>query len=60
MKKSLLAIILAFAVTSVYAGGVATKICHDKVVKSKKVTACKMVKVHKKVEDTTKVPTKKK
>ena len=60
MKKIITAFMLAFLFTNVYAAGVQEKVCHDKVVKGKKTTVCKMVKVHKKVEGDTKVPTKKK
>jgi hypothetical protein len=58
MKKSLL-IVLALFCVSVYAEGVPTKVCHDKVVKGKKQTVCKVVKVHKKVDNDTKVPVRK-
>jgi hypothetical protein len=59
MKKSLLVVLALFS-ASVFASGTPTKICHDKVVKGKKATVCKTVKVHKQVEGDTKVPTKKK
>ena len=61
MKKSLLAIMLAFAVTSVYAEEKKPDVKTEKVCikdeKTKKET-CKTVKIHKKLEGTT-VPTKK-
>jgi hypothetical protein len=58
--KKLITLVLAFCCVSVYAEGVSQKVCHDKEVKGKTTTVCKVVKVHKKVDDDTKVPTKKK
>jgi hypothetical protein len=51
--KSLLALVLVFGVSSVYAEAVVKRVCHD--VNGKQV--CKNIKVHKKVEGT-KVPEK--
>lgn len=56
MKKSLLALLLAFCVTSVYADVETKKVCVTDQ-KTKKET-CKTVKMHKKLEGT-KVPEKK-
>lgn len=68
MKKILTAIAIAFAVTSVYAGGEMKEVCHDKVDKAgkpvmdkktgKQAQECKKIKVHKKLEGTA-VPEKK-
>jgi len=46
--KKILAILLAFGITSVYAEGTVQKVCHDQ--NGKQV--CKNIKVHKKVEGT--------
>jgi uncharacterized membrane protein YjfL (UPF0719 family) len=59
LKKSLI-IFLAFFCLNVYAEGVSKKVCHDKEAKGKTTKVCKIVKVHKKVDDTTVVPAKKK
>ena len=56
MKKSLLAVLMVFAVTSVYAAPETEKVC-IKDEKTKKET-CKVIKKHKKL-DGTKVPEKK-
>lgn len=65
----LLALVLSLAlIAPAFAEGVATKVCHDKldkagkVVKDKKgnvVQDCKTIKVHKKLDGATVVPTKK-
>jgi hypothetical protein len=59
MKKSLLLFLVLFYINA-FASGTTEKICHEKEVKGKKTNVCKSVKVHKQVEDDTKVPTKKK
>ena len=68
MKNILTAIAIAFATTSVYAGGEMKEVCHDKVDKAgkpvmdkktgKPAQDCKKIKVHKKLEGTA-VPEKK-
>ena len=68
MEKILTAIAIAFATTSVYAGGEMIEVCHDKVDKAgkpvmdkktgKPAQDCKKIKVHKKLEGTA-VPEKK-
>lgn len=53
MMKSLIALI-AFIPLMAFAGGEMKKVCHDE--KGKQI--CKTIKVHKKLESTTKVPAK--
>jgi hypothetical protein len=65
----LLALVLSLAlITPAYAGGEAKQVCHDKLDKSGKVVKdkkgntvqdCKTIKVHKKLDGATVVPTKK-
>ena len=56
MKKLLILALVCFSTSSF---SETKKVCHDNVVKGKKVSVCKQVKIHKKFEGTV-VPEKKK
>lgn len=57
--KQLIALVLVVVVSTAHAEAVMQKVCHEAVVKGKKVQQCKTIKVHRKVEGTP-VPEKKK
>lgn len=57
MKRLIIALLLAFATTSVSAGGVTKTVCRDVVNNGKVTKVCKKIKVHKKLKGT-KIPRK--
>lgn len=58
MKKSLLVLTALLAFGTAHAEGESKKVCHDEVKKGKTVQVCKTIKVHKKLDSTTAVPSK--
>jgi hypothetical protein len=57
LTTAIITALLAFTFSNVYAVEVKT-VCHDKTVKGKVVQVCKKIKVHKKADNATKIPSK--
>jgi hypothetical protein len=57
LTTAIVTVLLALSFSNVYAVEMKT-VCHDKVVKGKVTQVCKKIKVHKKADDATKIPSK--